>query len=602
MRLLRGRFGGVKLALLSLIGATVLGYAGYRIFFNRTGEAAVALIPSDANCVLTLDTHPSESQVAAFRKLSDALKREGLDSDLEGGVNDIVGKSGIAKDVRQYLTHNLASAWWVGQQGRDTTGIGLLSISDPGAVSKILAGGKQVQGAGVPAYTFGNDHMVVAVVGDYLAISDKAETINRVVQTMHGGDSMANLPEYRAARNALPADANFMFFASPRIFHQMMGDKAPNTTMWISFGASLRDGGIQFDYRGPVDTKAFPAMAELSNMKPLSPDLLKKLPPDAYGLIAYSSLDRYVSVALGSVSKVSSEQEVQKQQDQFEKETGLSIKGDILPALKGDVVLAVYPDAAGSVKSADGVLLIDNANGGNPADLANKVRAFIERKSAEEAAKHNGPAIHFVQSKVGQVTVWRMDEASAQAMRKSMNGNRAPSEQANVPDPVFGDKVVSYAVSNGSVLVATSDAMMMSAIQALNGGKSLAEDPAFMEMASRTSEKDQCLFMCSLSRVAQRFSEELEKAGEKHEFSADDVVNLFGGPNTGLVGSGYVENNAVTGKMFLPLDFDRMAKLIRIMSHQSHEGPAEEIPTQEIPVAPPRPPSSLGAPKGPPIK
>lgn len=596
MRLLRGRFGGVKVALLSLIGATVLGYAGYRIFFNRTGEAAVAMIPSDANCVLTLDTHPSESQVAAFKKLSDALKREGLDSDLEGGVNDIVGKSGIAKDVRQYLTHNLASAWWVGEQGRNTTGIGLLSISDPGAVSKILSSGKRVQGAGVPAYTFDNDHMVVAVVGDYLATSDKPETISRVVQTMNGGESMASLPEYRAARNALPADANFMFFASPRIFHQIMGDKAPNTTMWISFGASLRDGGIQFDYRGPVDTKSFPAMAELSNMKPLSPDLLKKLPPDAYGLVAYSSLDRYVSVALESASKVSSADSVKKQQEDFEKETGLSIDRDVIPAFKGDVVLAVYPDASGSVKSADGILLVDDANGGTPVQLADKVRALIERKTAEEAAKHNGQPIHFVQSQVGKVTVWRMDEASAQAMRKSMIGTQAHSERANVPDPVFGDKIVSYAVANGSVIVATSDAMMMSAIQALNGSKTLAEDPAFMEMLSRTSEKDQCFFMCSLSRVAQRFSEDLEKAGDKHEFTADDVINLFGGPNVGLVGSGYVENNAVTGKLFVPLDFDRMAKLIRITSHPSHEAPAEVIPLTPIRPSPP------GAPKGPAIK
>jgi hypothetical protein len=73
MKLQRVRFGGIKIALLGLVGAAALGYAGYRIFFARTGEAAVALIPADAQFVMTVDTHPSEGQLAAFNKLSSAL-------------------------------------------------------------------------------------------------------------------------------------------------------------------------------------------------------------------------------------------------------------------------------------------------------------------------------------------------------------------------------------------------------------------------------------------------------------------------------------------------------------------------------------------------
>ncbi|HWA82360.1 MAG TPA: DUF3352 domain-containing protein [Fimbriimonadaceae bacterium] len=573
MKLFRGRFGGVKIALLSLVGAAVLGFAGYKFFFNRTGEAAVALIPSDASCVVTLDTHPSEGQVAAFKKLSDALKREGLDNEIENGVSDIVGEAGIAKDVRQYLTHNLAGAWWVGERGTNSSGIGLLSISDPGAVSNILVKGNPVQGAGVPAYTFGrNGNMVVAVVGDYLAISDKAETIARVVKTRQGAPSMADQPEYRAARNALPPDANFMFFASPRVFHDLMAGKPANTTMWVSFGASLRDGGIQFDYRGPVDTKTFPGMAQLSNMRPLSPDLLKKLPPDAYGLIAYASADKYITAMRDSFSKMMEEETVRKQQEDFEQETGLSIDNDILPAFKGDVVFAMYPDAAMSKKSADCLLMVDNANGGTPADLVEKVRAFIERKSAEEAAKNKGPALHFVQSLVGKVTVWRLDPQSAAAMRKELAGKQAREGEVSP----FSDKTISYAVANGTVLVASSDALMTKALLTFNGDRSLAEDAAFMDMSLRTTPKDQCMVMCSLSRVFQAFGENLGEMGEGHEFTPEDVINLFGGPNTGLVGSGYVENNAVRGTLFLPLDFDRMAKLIRVTSHPSTRSATDE--------------------------
>ena len=79
MKLFRGRFGGVKLALLGIVGTAVVAYAGYRIFFGRPGEAAVALIPADASCVLTLDTHPSEAQLGAFTKLATALYDETSD-------------------------------------------------------------------------------------------------------------------------------------------------------------------------------------------------------------------------------------------------------------------------------------------------------------------------------------------------------------------------------------------------------------------------------------------------------------------------------------------------------------------------------------------
>src|SRR5579862_4205121 len=355
MKSFKGRIGGVKVGLLCGLAAAAVAYAGYRVFFNRGGEAAVALIPADATCVITLDTHPSENQVGAFAKLAGALKREGLDQDMEDGVSGLIGKAGLAKEVRQYLTKDLASAWWTGANGRNTTGIALLSVSDSGAVARAISSGTPVTGAGVPAYSFGPG-AVMAVVGNYLAISGDAATISRVVATENCAPSIAVLPEYNAARAALPADANLMVFASPAGISQLMSQKGSKTTMWMSFGASLRDGGIQFDYRGPVDAKTYPGLGDLSTMQPLDQNLLKKLPPGAYGLIAHSSLDKYLSAMKTGLGQVSGHEAFDKGQEGFEKETGLSVEKDILPAFKGDAVLAIYPDAAGSTKSADGLL------------------------------------------------------------------------------------------------------------------------------------------------------------------------------------------------------------------------------------------------------
>jgi hypothetical protein len=560
MNLQRRLYGGVKLALLGAVATATLGYVGYRVFFARTGEAAVGLIPADAQCVVTLDTHPSENQLQAFTKLATALQREGLDKDLESGVSDMIGKAGIAAEVRQYLTHNMATAWWAMDGGAKTHGIALFAISNPEAVSKILSGGTPVQGAGTEAYSFAKNPMVSAVIGGYLAVGTDVETVKRIQDVRNGAASIAGLPAYQQARSGLPADANVMVFGSPSTWKSFMGERAPKTAMWMALGASLRNGGIQFDYRGPVDTKAFPGMAEFSQMKPLRSDLLNKLPPDAYGLVAYSSLDRYFRGIKGSLEQFSSAADVKKGQDGFEKETGLSIEDDILPAFKGDVVVAIYPDGSGSAKSVDGILLIDDANGGAPGALADKLRALIERKSAEQSTKHNGAAVHFIEQKIGAVTVWKLDEASARELQKSAaSGGPAGS------DSPFANKTIAYAVhDSGTLVIASSDAMMTNAMLALNGSRSLADDPAFADMKSRVGEKDQFMIMCSLSRVAERLRDQFADSFKDSDFTADDMVKLFGGSNVGLVGSCNVRNDTVSGSFFLPLDFDRVAKMIRV--------------------------------------
>ena len=574
------RFGGVKVALIGIVAAAVVGYAGYRLIFARTGEAAAALIPADASVVVTLDTHPSQSQLAAFTTLSNALKREGLDTEMEKGVNDIIGKAGLADEVRQYLTHNLASAWWsTPNQPNGPTGIVLLSISNPDAVSKLIATGKAVEGGDVAAYSFGNEEAIVAVVGDYLAISKDVATLKKVVATKNGAPSIIGERRYQEARAALPEDANLMVFVSPSALTEFVGPKG--TDMYMAYGASLRSSGIQFDYRGPVDKKTYPALANLSEMAAIDPNLLKKLPPDALGLIAQGSLDKYANSLKSTAEVMTDASSFNRDLTQFEKETGISMENDVLPAFRGDTVLAVYPDRT-STATVDALMLIDTANGGNPAPLFEKFRAFIERKSAEEAAKHPGKAVKFVESKVGKTTIWKMDDASLAEFRKGL-GTTTDTTGQSVPNPYFTDKSISFAVSDGSVIVATSDAMMGKALITLGGDRSLADDQAFMDMIARTTDQDQFIFMCALSRVLEHFREDLQETMKSSKFTMDDVIALFGGPNTGMVGSYHIKKDAVQGSFFLPLDYDRLAKVIRGLREKSEEPAKESTPIREIP-------------------
>ncbi len=572
------RFGGVKIAVLILAVAGVGGgYATYRYLFKRTGEAAIAMIPSDASLVITIDTHPSEAQITAFQKLGDALKREGIDGDIEDGVSGIIGKAGLAKEVRQYLTNNVAMAMWMpADGGAKTHGLMLLSISDPSAVEKAIAGGTKAPGASIPAYTYTRQDMVVGVVGDYLAIASDVDTLNRAEQTRGGGESVANLQEYRDARGALPTDANLMCFMSPSMIAQaskMSGAKAFGSSKWMAMGASLRDGGLRFDYRGPVDTKKFPVLASMVGGAYLDPKFMKKLPEGAYGLMAYSDLSRFYPAVQQSVQDVRGEKRAQDELAKFEQESGISVENDLLPALKGDAIVAVYPGAVADPTSFDGVIMIDTANGGEPAKLADKLRAFVERKSAETAAKGgSNKAVHFTETKMGSATVWQLDAESVSGLRDAL-GHRKPDGSREVP-PAMADKNVMYAVVDNAVILASSQAMMNQALLSANGGKSLADDLAFTNMAAEADPKAQMVGFIAISRIVDKYRAQIQDGMKNaNGITIDDIVNAFGGPNTGLSFSGHMDGEVASGTMFLPLDYDRLAKFIGAAKRQTKAPP-----------------------------
>ena len=92
---------------------------------------------------------------------------------------------------------------------------------------------------------------------------------------------------------------------------------------------------------------------------------------------------------------------------------------DILPGTNGNVALAVYPDADDPQKGVDGVIVLDDANNADPAALADRVRAYVERQSAHS---NNGQAWHFTSETRNGATVWSLDTAARQAFQHSLAG------------------------------------------------------------------------------------------------------------------------------------------------------------------------------------
>src|ERR1051325_10360977 len=66
-----------------------VGGAAYKIFFQRTGEQAIQLIPSNAYLVVTLDTAPSPSQIGIWQRIQGALDREGVNKQIGNVIHSL---------------------------------------------------------------------------------------------------------------------------------------------------------------------------------------------------------------------------------------------------------------------------------------------------------------------------------------------------------------------------------------------------------------------------------------------------------------------------------------------------------------------------------
>jgi hypothetical protein len=646
------RFGGGRaMLLLVLLLLVVGGTLAYRYLFQRPGEAAIQLLPADSLVVVTLDTTPSEQQAAVFRRISDAIRREGLDTQVDRLLADSLEKAPVSEKIRPYVKHSFAFAMWNtgGSRSMQTqAGAALLALSDPGRVRDVLAQyGRKQTANGLDVYTFQNGSLCAAIISDYLALSDRPASLARIEAVRAGQPSVAKLAEYQAARAALPEDANLMIFVSPAALEEIgkesrsLGVNPLRSTKWMAIGATVRDDGIAFDYRYPMDAAAFPPLRVLGEIGPLDTSLLKRLPAGAYGVMAWSQPAKYWDYVRDSVrSDAHAVKSFDEGIAEFEKQTGMSVPNDILPALSGHLVLAVYPDASGTKSGVDGLIVVDDASGANPAALAAKLRAYVERASSEGGK----PGVRFASTEKGGATVWAIDPESEKALQHSMGemagsampgaggppgipspppgqpgvapspppppilgegpgvgagadmtgrpamppvtGSGAPHRELNPPvapevqNAVKGKTVV-YAQVGNTVLIASSHAMLDAAVTAWSGeGRPLAEDPAYVRMQAQMTQNAQNALMVNLPAIMEALRPTLEKAMKDSGagITADDIIKMFGAANTGLVGSGRCDGKVGTGTLFMPLDFDRVIHMIGVATRQGGPGAGSRPP------------------------
>jgi hypothetical protein len=584
---------GWAMALILVVGVTL----AYRWFFYRPGEAAVQLVPQNALMVMTVDLVPSAGQIPLFRRIGEAIKNEGLQEKIDGAVTEGLEKSPVGREIRPYVATSLALAMIDPSPQphfEKAQHVILLKVNNHGKVSELLAKyGAQGTRSGLTYYGFKKDNFSAALIGEYLVLSPAVDLLVLVSRT-HAGqvNSVAYLHEYQLARSELPEDANMMLFLSPTALatldqeSKQLGVNPLRQSQWMAVSATLRDQGVMFHYRLPMDSKRLQGLRAMASIAPIDEAQYSRLPSGAYGLFAISQPSKYWSYVEDAVdSEGGARQELDKGLAEFEKETGISVPRDILPALNGTLWMAVYPDP-GKPDGVQGLMIIDDTNGADPVQLAEKIKAMTERMTADKGK----PGVRFTSQQRDGATIWRLDEQSRKELTSDLKeafGGRSkqlaspkggPKVQISVNEEE--DATITYAQVGKAILIASSPAMLERAVAVYQGnGPSLAQDAAFTNMRQNALPGSQSVLMVNLGSILERLRPTMEKATKDGElpFRPDEFIRLFGGPDNGLIASGKYDGRIATGTFFLPLNYETVVHMLAEGSKMV-EGGDDEAP------------------------
>lgn len=550
----RFRRGAVKPFALLAIAVPVMGggVLAYNLFFNRPGESAIKLIPQNALMVLTLDITPSAEQLPTFKRIFDAVKREGLEGELDKAMTEAFNKSPMAAELRPELRESFALATLPSGSGEakaeDT--VLMLAVKDPGKAAGILGkhGAKSKEG-GLEVFKLEKAEGSAALVGPYVVFSKSPSLLVQVEAVRQGKTpALEESADYQQARASLPKDANLMLFISPDGLKQMakqsggqVDQQAMNATRYLTLGMTVREQGLELVGQVPTVLDEKSPLRSLSQVAAVDPQALRKLPGGAYGVFAMSQPGQYYDPVSSTVLSAEQRAEFENELKEAEADLGMTVENDLVPALGGNVVVGVYPDPEKPTEGVDLVGVVDDAHAADPARVAKKLLEFFQGKGE----------VRFNTEEINGVTVW------------------SPQER-------MGGKTAYLATAGKSVLFATSRTLLESTLAAFNtetAGNSLMSEPAFAGMQPQVVSGAQMLLMVDVRRILETFRTQIESSlGGDKDLKYEDLLGLFGSANSGLVASGKYDGAAGTFQLHLPLDYDRLIHLVAVGARKATSG------------------------------
>ena len=556
---------GVTLGATAIVAVT--GAFALRTLMARPGEAALRFVPADSVLVASIDLVPSATQALAFKQIDDALSRNGMDHLFEKSVLELADQSKTTQDLRPLILRSGAICLTgnAGSKPGGQSGLAFVAVTDGRQANQILQKDAYPKFyKGLKYYKTGKSSMLLMVVDDLLVLTDKPEQFEKVKEIQDGSaKSITTVPEFVAAKQNIADDANIMVYVSPKLADQLMGDSAKkvNLPSWAAFGLAIRDGGIGLSCTSKMDLATNPVYKSLSAVAGVRNDLFQIMPTGSYGMIAVSNPASYFDVAKASLTdEKAAQKQLADMEDGVQKSLGLSIQKDLLPALKGDAIAAVYPSQTRDAAGMDVLLVVDDTNGADPAEAVDRFQAFAEQQTAKEG---DAPKL-FDEKPIPGGREFRINDKMQADMRKSLGDS--VGNGVNRKDALVGNKTVVFAMVGKTVIASTSQELLdrtLASYQSKTGG--LVGDAKFAPYEKTLLDGSQTMMAFSLSRIAEGVKNTVGTSSMNGDSKKmfESAISVFESLKDPLFIKGKVSPDGTSsGGVFIPMDYDKMINLV----------------------------------------
>jgi hypothetical protein len=483
-------------ALLAFAATAAAGGVALNRLLDRPGESALAFVPANALVVVSVDLVPAPDQVLAFKSIDEMIstaagkepKAQMAKTALIGSFLHALGNKPELEPLAQQVDRSIAVALLEkpgskATESLDGEGVGLLPVKDPQAVASFLrAKGKAETAEGVPMFGVKSKDgttMHLALQGSVLVAADANWAVARIAKVAQGNSpSLTSDAAYLTARAKALSSANLLVFVNPKV---AKGED------WLTGSMTIRDTGIELGVSGQADDAD---IKKIGSLTPLGSNVMASLPRGAYGFLAAAQPGPAMALSGEDLDEASKD---------IKKELDIDLKADMVPAMGGNTIFGFYP-SFGPDAGIDLLVVMDDANGADPAKLARKLEKAIQAKIDEDGGSAQEWKV--VTNTADGTEIRRLADEPVEDIRK---GLREAEKSFFRPLTLSRGKTIAWTTVGNSVLFASSQSLLERAVAARKSpslAMGLSGDAAFGANPSAAAD-GQVAFAMSLKRLAE---------------------------------------------------------------------------------------------------
>ncbi len=495
--------------------ATTLAFRG---FFDRPGEAAVGMMPADADAIVTVDLVPAPSQVVAFRNIEGALDRSGKESSLMTNLTSELGEPELGQAVGPYLGRSMALLVYMDQaKGAKFVpdGVAFISLNDKVAAEVGLR--KKFKPVIEPTEVYYplKDGRAVRVVDTYLEVATNPKYFAKLDAVRDGKEKSAlTAPGLRTVRSLAEPAANIKAFWK-------------NDGAWSLLTGSIDDSGVAIVVRGAKTNGG-----KQVSFRPFSQSAITSVPSGPYALFGVSQLAQLTG-------------------DMTKQAGGL---GDSLRStFGGDTFIGLYPSERSPRAGLDLLIALHGANKATPPAGFKAIRKEIEKQFMDGQPLFDKP------KKVGRATYYRLAPSLKGMFTKALKSS--PKEiNAKV---MFSDKTIAYATIGQTLYLSTSDRLLKRCIATHEGTQpSLAVDGPFKPAGDAVKGGSQMLLDLSLPRMIEGIANSTTKGSTTAAQARDALKVVTHGEAIIDLHGGLNQDGSIHARVYVPIDYTKLAQLV----------------------------------------